>query len=863
MRVISKQISLENFTSRLPGVVPAYRERDGKVYYFDNNSLKSRDYEFPSNYGLIPMSVNTSKGCLSWERISDLYHFFTDYKHLLNDWGHCGIKYSTAVGYYANESKNGYADQMVYGTLEQTYIDLDARYNEWSSVEGTINNCVPSMTIPDTYQDYWHVKKLFYPDIVKWNGWFKARSQYAGKTLSQCSATTNCCECTEYVNRGGSTMANALQSAYNNMQSVISSISVCTPAMELPVSLQVSIDDLGEFSIFSEEYKLGVDYRNASGYGATENTEGGSVVAISGRAMTLKDSTDDNNPYRGFDFDPEYMELEEAPSQWKTHDGKTKDSTGHNIPEEDSETTDFQNAPATYYYGFKSDMTKVTGDSETEVREAIAGSYKVSPLNAVLINGAAYTISTEEYGYYKGDSNKTFYVYREDYTDTPYTSINGKRVYADIFNNPTKSAYFYFPFFTVGNTSVTECGVSVRKPVYKSFPRTRTGDTKNFITYDGTSYVINGNTISINGNEYRWVIGTFLNEDGIYYVGKDGYVYIANGYGQLERDTNYTYSNGYAKKGIDYNVQVYKSGSVSGIASSRLTSLRSDAVLVDDAGDPIEGRYDVRNKHNHQPPQGAVLDLLYEVGNTSNMTPYEISGNTYYCGDMITSMKFYYINYAREKQTEYSWNRSSLETINSMAIPENTDTDVVWCDIEYVLGGTWTGSKRYKNGLYVGMTYSKPSGSFNPGVKYKETVKFVRTQVQYKLARGKDGQIPVTFNSPTANTLSYPVICYILEQNIEELKYEYDIRYDYPVANFEMTLPPNSGWSGYSTSAEIFPVFRQEYLLGSATMQKLDVDIYIERGTNAAFEKHLKLGEVTSMEALEQYSNGYFKMMDN
>jgi hypothetical protein len=871
MRVISKQISLENFTSRLPGVVPAYRERDGKVYYFDNNSLKSRDYEFPSNYGLIPMSVNTSKGCLSWERISDLYHFFTDYKHLLNDWGHCGIKYSTAVGYYANESKNGYADQMVYGTLEQTYIDLDARYNEWKSVEGTINNCVPSMTIPETYQDYWHVKKLFYPDIIKWNGWFKARSQYAGKTLAQCSATTNCCECTEYVNRGGSTMANALQSAYNSMQSVISSISVCAPAMELPVSLQVSIDDLGEFSIFSEEYKLGVDYRNASGYGATENTEGGAVVAISGNAMTLKDSVG-NNTYRGFDFDPEYMELKEAPSQWKVHDGKTKDSTGHNIPEEDSETTDFQNAPVSYYYGFKSDMTKVTGSTETSVRQAIAGKYEVSPLNAVLIEGAAYNISTEEYGYYKGNSNKVFYVYREDYTDTPYTSINGKRVYADIFSNPTKSAYFYFPFFTVGTTSVTECGTSVTKPVYKSFPRTRGSDTKNFITYDGTAYVINGNTISINGNEYRWVIGTFYNEDGTYYVGKDGYVYIVNGYGQLERDTNYTYSSGYAHKVTDYDVQVYKSGSVSGMASSRLTSLRSDAVLVDDAGDPIEGRYDVRNKHNHQPPQGTVLDLLYEVGSTANMTPYEIEeecaeryGTTFYCGDMITSMKFYFINYAGEKKGERSWSESSLKTINKMMEqpPVDTDTGIVWCDIEYVLGGTWVGSKRYKNGLYIGMTYSKPSGSFNPGVTYKETVKFVRTQVQYKLARGKDGQIPVTFNSPTANTLSYPIVCYILEQNIEELKYEYDIRYDYPVAKFEMTLPPNSGWCGYGTSAEVFPVFRQEYLLGSATMQKLDVDIYIERGTNAAFEKHLKLGEVTSMEALEQYSNGYFKMMDN
>jgi hypothetical protein len=43
----------------------------------------------------------------------------------------------------------------------------------------------------------------------------------------------------------------------------------------------------------------------------------------------------------------------------------------------------------------------------------------------------------------------------------------------------------------------------------------------------------------------------------------------------------------------------------------------------------------------------------------------------------------------------------------------------------------------------------------------------------------------------------------------------------------------------------------------------VDSDIYIDRGINAAFEKHLKLGEVTSLEALEQYGNGYFKIMES
>jgi hypothetical protein len=56
-----------------------------------------------------------------------------------------------------------------------------------------------------------------------------------------------------------------------------------------------------------------------------------------------------------------------------------------------------------------------------------------------------------------------------------------------------------------------------------------------------------------------------------------------------------------------------------------------------------------------------------------------------------------------------------------------------------------------------------------------------------------------------------------------------------------------------------FPVFREEYKFGNSVLQNVDADIYIDRGINAAFEKHLKLGEVTSMEALEQYGNGYFK----
>jgi hypothetical protein len=66
-------------------------------------------------------------------------------------------------------------------------------------------------------------------------------------------------------------------------------------------------------------------------------------------------------------------------------------------------------------------------------------------------------------------------------------------------------------------------------------------------------------------------------------------------------------------------------------------------------------------------------------------------------------------------------------------------------------------------------------------------------------------------------------------------------------------------WEKYNGMVSA-PVFRTEYDLWSSTPQNLKSDIYIDRGINAAFEKHLKLEEVHTMDALENYSNGYFKI---
>jgi hypothetical protein len=96
MRIINKQYSMESFISRLPGVYPAYK--DGELYYFDETSLNARGYEFPTNYGMIPLNLILNKipseiqsndgiciiqcdgqTTMSWELLSEWYSFFKRY----------------------------------------------------------------------------------------------------------------------------------------------------------------------------------------------------------------------------------------------------------------------------------------------------------------------------------------------------------------------------------------------------------------------------------------------------------------------------------------------------------------------------------------------------------------------------------------------------------------------------------------------------------------------------------------------------------------------------------------------------------------------------------------------------------------
>lgn len=360
MRKIYKTISLEPMTSRLPSVVPAYVPGTNTPITFDEESLSGRGYAYTSNWGLIPCNVeihgsvcNKHDSCnvISFERLSIWYHKFKEYYKLLNDYGHCNTVYASATQYYDNESKR-WPDDLRLGNDRQTYVDLDAEIVcmggkvssstrsqtacQTSGITESVDNgfykwicenVVPTYKLPKDLQDYWQRDTLYYPDVIKWIGWFENRSQYEDITEeSGCtdSAVTDCCDCIEYIKRGGAAELARMEAWYGKIQTNIASlnskVSGCyVPHIISPIELQNSIEDLGEFTIFCEEYKAGVDYRTIpTEDGGTKtiihfesgNTHSGTTVLKDGVAQKLVSGM-------GYSYDERFMELVPDDEGWK------------------------------------------------------------------------------------------------------------------------------------------------------------------------------------------------------------------------------------------------------------------------------------------------------------------------------------------------------------------------------------------------------------------------------------------------------------------------------------------------------------------------------------------------------------------
>lgn len=927
MRKIQKTISLEEFTSRVPGIVPAYA-RDGNFYGFSEDDITMRDGMYMSNYGMIPANVSfpgytiTDNGAtisgsawnngatVSYSRVCGWYHFFENYYHLLNDYGSCGNVYTSATQYYESESldnERSASDANLYlGNDKDTYVALDKRFSELGGVVASMTakeryegyddilddngldnpivvsydtgvydyickNFIPTYPILKEYQDYWGARKLFYADAVKWHLWFSERYEpyrtYSANT--QCANSDNCCDCAEYLNRGGNDTYLDLSDWIDDMSGKAEELfeaysgDTYIPSMKMSLDGRVSLEDLGEMSIFSEEWEPGVNYFSE---------DGGVVVTNDGEPYILKEGE------IGYKYDDRYYEnvWGNDPAHVWNGSAYTMDDTveweSYSDKYISEHLSDYESAYDYYIRDLDGNIRLVHSDAEA--RQIMTTMYDYISGQCFNIEGVSYEISEKDIVTFENTSNvyldgKTFLVYYEKYTNTPYIVVNGQKKYA-----------------TQGKIAGND--------IYSG----------KVIQYNGTVIVVgDSQNLTVKNSDYGYVyplIDKIADIEGAEYLVKNSRLIEYSGFADTETEgvriqlyKDITDEVG-ASLGIGtmsigeigitavHSYNLVNTSVISGNTTSKITSFLPDVKYSDDFGNVLDGIYeyesldvnsgstasDIENSATTpiyaQPAEGTVLGLYYQPGLTSllSKSPYYSDELKLYDGNIIRSMTFYYRDTNGERITETEVSAlpfsadSALSQCNALAEDfvsasysgsgEARQTEEnISCDIVYNMGGTLI----YSSGL----TLAHDAGlDYSEGVEYRETVHFVKKQEVYMISTGE----------------AIPVWAYVLKREENDvLLDDYGKSSVVPTAKFFLKKATFSGSGKNGADMEkyngtkAYPTFRMEYQNGNKALESVESSIYIDRGSHNAIDRHLKIGEISSMESLENYTNGFFSII--
>lgn len=240
---------------------------------------------------------------------------------------------------------------------------------------------------------------------------------------------------------------------------------------------------------------------------------------------------------------------------------------------------------------------------------------------------------------------------------------------------------------------------------------------------------------------------------------------------------------------------------VTGISGeSKLRTLRKRKKSYDDFGEEMPGICK---------PNQSKLDSHYEVGVIKNI---QMFNNKYY-GDTIVSMVEK--DNATRIEITYVLGARLKTSGNSLILDETSPYDLNDASIEY---GYWDGE-----GVWYRETYD-----YYKGLYWDGTVDGSHKTYTYDFIDFSASETIYTFEG-----IDFPRKNYILCN---------DIRYN------------------PKTSSTAFPIFYDEKSAIADEPIRESYDVVIDRGSAAAFERHLMLGEVKTFNQLEILRNNYFNL---
>lgn len=894
MKVIHKKISLEQFRSRIPTMIDCFNDNGQYIELDVNSTNKDKIIScYPmGNYGMMPCDIvidginipsNFNKGLLksvyeyqnvrtfkpigectncgykgvlykkhdnfycpccnkkmkvnvihsiTYGILKMLYHFFKKYNSFLRDGDDCTKVISSATMYWEAFDRNE--------ETEEEYREMDRLFNKEYGGLITVNNnkitiggmddivmndYFKTILIPQDYQNYWKTDKLYYIDALYWANWFNARYPlYSGKTIDYCftedteecdcngkitiTKVVDCEDCTEYFNRGGDEMYNILKPLLTNSYTIATSPE--TTSIDLRILFTNSIEDMGEYTIFSNEWQGGVDYKPTvtcsprTDIGVCENeTANGGTTVIYNDDVYVKNCEGESyiyNPCNTFDFSSGWTKYIDV------HSGDT-----------------IFKVPSDYKYAYDQNdivhfTTAITSDFINEMALKIE-LQQPSDLGFYVINDTIYPIRKIEYLEHNG-----VYLAVKIANGRKYVRYKEKVFMGQKNGNTAIFNLEKIPLINQGKDEISQTDGEFILYQGEYIPTSGLSDYNKYdfyFTYEYTNYyLISGNT-----NVY------------------DGFNNMINTFGSYITNVSNENTEGYNFNEKTFNIYksffVYDFNQISGITSSKLDLLKTPNKCVDDLGYELNGLYTITegmNTYFAQPKENTLLDIFYKVGNVSQIDELD---ETNYWGNILTEIEIWKETQGVSATTPYSCSTSSFTEI--MAKDDfNKDlgsNERIRCKFTYYIGATLTKD---------GNAYVLIDNKCKEGVEYTDLCTLIKKSDTYRIT----------------NDLSYNVYYYDIQHDTIISNYD-ENQVEMPKSTFKLYICGDSQTNAITKDITYSPIFRQEYKLGSSSLQKVSENIYIERPIIKPMEKNFQLIDVMTLDALENYGNGKIKILKN
>ena len=273
-----------------------------------------------------------------------------------------------------------------------------------------------------------------------------------------------------------------------------------------------------------------------------------------------------------------------------------------------------------------------------------------------------------------------------------------------------------------------------------------------------------------------------------------------------------------------------RSITITGTCESKIGGLEDDIVSYDAVSNPLPCSFNRTNDGKYVYPfERAILDMRYHPGNVcllGRMDDNEFPDN--YNTHIFSGNVLVFI--------EYIGNDGTVLIETQTVHQERADKEAMWregckCRIGYFVGSlNMTGSTQAHP-----YDLLRPSG-YNPSITRYKTVPtgnilYIDTY-ELRLER-----FPYFLNEKSSFKVLYPAL-----RKLGETEFKY-------VAKDQEGL-------------YFPPAIKHESYMGISDVEKVDADIYIDRGVNAAYEKHYKLGEIRGTVDFEKYGNGAFNIIN-